>query len=142
MTKTHLLLQAAVWALVVTSANAFMSSSATLSSAPADASPQTGTTTTTTTSLNVISSRRSALQDVAKRITVASGIVASSSLIGPTSALAETAMDAAPVEMKLFSDELFVVNIPKRFFALRRRAKGDLPDEKTGQGRRGSSIFR
>ena len=73
---------------------------------------------------------------------MASGIVASSSLIGPTSALAETAMDAAPVEMKLFSDELFVVNIPKRFFALRRRAKGDLPDEKTGQGRRGSSIFR
>ena len=43
--------------------------------------------------------------------------------------------------MKLFTDELFTLNIPKRFFALRRRAKGDLPDEKTGQGRRGSSIF-
>ena len=77
---------------------------------------------------------------MAKRITVVSGIVASSPLVGPNSALAETATDA-PVEMKLFSDELFVVNIPKRFFALRRRAKGDLPDEKTGQGRRGSSIF-
>ena len=137
MTKTHLLLQAAVWALVVTSANAFMSSTHPTSG---PASPQTGTTTTT--SLNVIASRRSALQDVAKRVAAASGIATSSSLIGPNSALAETVADAAPVEMKLFSDELFVVNIPKRFFALRRRAKGDLPDEKTGQGRRGSSIFR
>lgn len=45
--------------------------------------------------------------------------------------------------MKTFVDPqgLFVVNIPKRFFALRRSAKGDLPDEKTGSGRRGSTIF-
>lgn len=131
MTKVNLLLQAAAWALAATSAHAFISS-ATPSSAASK--------TSTTTSLEAISSRRSALQDVAKRIAAASGIVVSSSLVGGNQALAETTTDA-PVEMKLFSDELFVVNIPKRFFALRRRAKGDLPDEKTGQGRRGSSIF-
>lgn len=131
MTKVNLLLQAAAWALAATSAHAFISSAA-----PSSAASKTSTTT----SLEAISSRRSALQDVAKRIAAASGIVVSSSLVGGNQALAETTTDA-PVEMKLFSDELFVVNIPKRFFALRRRAKGDLPDEKTGQGRRGSSIF-
>jgi hypothetical protein len=48
-----------------------------------------------------------------------------------------------PVEMKKFVDPigLFEITVPKRFFSLRRSAKGDLPDEKTGQGRRGSSIF-
>lgn len=47
------------------------------------------------------------------------------------------------VEMKMFLDPqgMFAVEIPKRFFALRRSAKGDLPDDKTGSGRRGSSIF-
>mmetsp|Transcript_14133 Transcript_14133/g.21199 ORF Transcript_14133/g.21199 Transcript_14133/m.21199 type:complete len:290 (-) Transcript_14133:1-870(-) len=50
---------------------------------------------------------------------------------------------SAPVEMKTFVDPkgLFALNIPKGFFAIRRTAKGDLPDEKTGKGRRGSSIF-
>ena len=45
--------------------------------------------------------------------------------------------------MKDFVDPkgLFSIRIPKDFFTLRRSAKGDLPDEKTGQGRRGSSIF-
>jgi len=49
----------------------------------------------------------------------------------------------SPVEMKTFVDPkgLFALNVPKRFFAIRRTAKGDLPDEKTGKGRRGSSIF-
>lgn len=47
-----------------------------------------------------------------------------------------------PVEMKSFVDPqgLFTVNVPKRFFSIRRSAKGDLPNER-GQGRRGSSIF-
>ena len=51
--------------------------------------------------------------------------------------------DVQGVEMKMFVDPqgLFALNLPKRFFALRRTAKGDLPDEKTGSGRRGSSIF-
>ena len=49
----------------------------------------------------------------------------------------------APVAMKTFVDPagLFVLNIPQRFFALRRSAKGDLPDAQTGTGRRGSTIF-
>lgn len=47
------------------------------------------------------------------------------------------------IEMKTFVDSkgLFIVNVPKRFFAIRRTVKGDLPDEATGKGRRGSSIF-
>lgn len=63
---------------------------------------------------------------------VVSDLSASSSVVPP-----------GAVEMKLFVDPqgLFVLSLPKRFFALRRTAKGDLPDEKTGSGRRGSSIF-
>jgi hypothetical protein len=47
------------------------------------------------------------------------------------------------VEMKLFIDplQLFQVSIPARYYVVRRTAAGDLPDEKTGKGRRGSSIF-
>ena len=45
------------------------------------------------------------------------------------------------VEMKMFVDPLFSVSIPEGFFTLRRTQKGDLPDSKTGKGRRGSSIF-
>lgn len=58
-------------------------------------------------------------------------------------ALAEDEVAAVAVEMKTFVDPqgLFAFNLPKRFFALRRTAKGDLPDAKTGVGRRGSSIF-
>lgn len=52
--------------------------------------------------------------------------------------------DSTPIsiEMKSFVDPqgLFALNVPKRFFVIRRSAKGDLPNEK-GQGRRGSSIF-
>lgn len=47
------------------------------------------------------------------------------------------------VEMKQFIDPegFFSIRIPKSYFALRRSDKGDLPDPKTGKGRRGSSIF-
>jgi hypothetical protein len=50
---------------------------------------------------------------------------------------------APAVPMKDFLDPLglFSIRVPKSYFALRRTAKGDLPDEKTGIGRRGSSIF-
>jgi hypothetical protein len=46
------------------------------------------------------------------------------------------------IEMKTFVDPqgMFAINVPVRFFAIRRSAKGDLPDAK-GQGRRGSTIF-
>lgn len=45
--------------------------------------------------------------------------------------------------MKEFVDPqgLFSLRVPQSFFTLRRSAKGDLPDSKTGNGRRGSSIF-
>lgn len=58
-------------------------------------------------------------------------------------ALAEDVTATAPVEMKIFVDPkgLFALNIPKRFYAIRRTVKGDLPNEETGEGRRGSSIF-
>mmetsp|Transcript_51452 Transcript_51452/g.57465 ORF Transcript_51452/g.57465 Transcript_51452/m.57465 type:complete len:334 (+) Transcript_51452:114-1115(+) len=48
-----------------------------------------------------------------------------------------------PLEMKEFVDPsgLFSLRIPKEFFTLRRTQKGDLPNSKTGKGRRGSSIF-
>jgi len=55
-----------------------------------------------------------------------------------------TATIAAPgVVMKDFVDPVgyFSISVPKTFFTLRRSAKGDLPDAKTGKGRRGSSIF-
>lgn len=45
------------------------------------------------------------------------------------------------LEMKIFEDTLFTVEVPTSFFTLRRTQKGDLPDAKTGKGRRGSSIF-
>jgi len=51
--------------------------------------------------------------------------------------------EATPVPRKLFVDPkgLFTIIVPENFFSLRRTSKGDLPDEKTGKGRRGSSIF-
>ena len=52
---------------------------------------------------------------------------------------------AVEVPMKSFVDNanpsLFSIDVPQRFFAIRRSAKGDLPDAKTGQGRRGGTIF-
>ncbi|KAK1743136.1 hypothetical protein QTG54_005757 [Skeletonema marinoi] len=57
------------------------------------------------------------------------------------------AVTAPPVvvPMKSFVDNakpsLFSLDVPQRFFSIRRSAKGDLPDEKTGKGRRGGTIF-
>lgn len=49
------------------------------------------------------------------------------------------------VPMKRFVDtvnpSLFVIEIPQRFFSIRRTFKYDLPDAKTGKGRRGGTIF-
>lgn len=63
-------------------------------------------------------------------------------LLSPTRAKAADALASQVVEMKDFVDPagLFVMRIPKRFFALRRSAKGDLPDDK-GVGRRGATLF-
>lgn len=57
------------------------------------------------------------------------------------SAFAEEGGAPTAMEMKSFEDPLFSLSVPKGFFTLRRTQKGDLPDSKTGSGRRGSSIF-
>ena len=47
--------------------------------------------------------------------------------------------------MKLFTDtatpSLFEINVPTRFFSIRRTFEYDLPDAKTGKGRRGGTIY-
>jgi hypothetical protein len=52
-------------------------------------------------------------------------------------------VDVSTIEMKEFKDPygMFSIDVPQSFFTIRRAAKGDLPDIKTGKGRRGSSIF-
>lgn len=62
------------------------------------------------------------------------------------SAALQTAVPVLPVPaMKRFVDNAnpsyFVIDVPQRFFTIRRSAKGDLPDAQTGQGRRGGTIF-
>jgi hypothetical protein len=66
---------------------------------------------------------------------------AGAALLLPKQVLAD--VDVSSVEMKEFVDPygIFSITVPTSFFTLRRTAKGDLPDEKTGKGRRGSSIF-
>ena len=49
--------------------------------------------------------------------------------------------EAIDIPTKTIVDEFFTITIPESYFAIRRRSKGDLPDPKTGEGRRGSSIF-
>lgn len=101
-----------------------------------------------------MSQRRQFLQKVASTTTgaiIGMGISDSSNIAfaADVEEAVPAAVTAAPVviqntiEMKTFLDPkgLFAINVPKRFFAIRRTVKGDLPNEKTGQGRRGSSIF-
>jgi hypothetical protein len=74
--------------------------------------------------------------------TASAAVPALSILLNPSRTnAAETA--TSPLEMKNFIDPqgLFSLRVPSTFFTLRRTVKGDLPDEKTGKGRRGSSIF-
>ncbi|KAL7547379.1 hypothetical protein ACHAWF_010690 [Thalassiosira exigua] len=94
--------------------------------------------------------RRRLLQSTAA-ITVSSwaGMMSPSPWLSPASAAEEPAGSstevAVEVPMKRFVDNakpsLFVIDVPQRFFSIRRSAKGDLPDAKTGQGRRGGTIF-
>mmetsp|Transcript_15112 Transcript_15112/g.32805 ORF Transcript_15112/g.32805 Transcript_15112/m.32805 type:complete len:286 (-) Transcript_15112:895-1752(-) len=88
--------------------------------------------------------RRRFLQSTAA-ITVASWTGGKSTVMPWLSpALADDAV-AIEVPMKRFVDtanpSFFVMDVPQRFFAIRRSAKGDLPDAKTGKGRRGGTIF-
>lgn len=68
--------------------------------------------------------------------------IASASLLTGLTSILEPAL-AEELEMKDFVDPegLFSLRVPKTFYTLRRTVKGDLPDAKTGKGRRGSSIF-
>jgi hypothetical protein len=63
--------------------------------------------------------------------------------ISPANAAADGGALVVAEEMKSFIDPqgLFALTVPKSFYTLRRTQKGDLPDAKTGKGRRGSSIF-
>lgn len=100
--------------------------------------------------------RRRFLQSAAA-ITVASWAGNESSSSGsipwrlPSAYAAEDTSAPAAVQtvvvpaMKRFIDNAnpsyFVIDVPERFFTIRRSAKGDLPDAQTGQGRRGGTIF-
>ena len=87
------------------------------------------------TCLSAISNRRNWMT------WVSASIVSSFSLSNRANAEESTAV--ATVEMKEFVDPqgLFAIRVPKDFFTIRRTEKGDLPDSKSGKGRRGSSIF-
>jgi len=86
-------------------------------------------------------------------ISRAEDAVAEDVVVADTVAVDSVAVDAVapvaavqaptPLEMKEFVDPagLFSLRVPKGFFTLRRTQKGDLPNAKTGKGRRGSSIF-
>ena len=71
------------------------------------------------------------------------GFPAPASAAVDVSELVQAQEAAAPVPLKTFLDPegLFALEVPQGYYTLRRKAKGDLPDEKTGAGRRGSSIF-
>jgi hypothetical protein len=92
---------------------------------------------TTETSLSAVSNRRDWM--------AGASIAAAASLflpMSPANADADVSLLVAE-EMKSFIDPqgLFALMVPKSFYTLRRTQKGDLPDAKTGKGRRGSSIF-
>jgi len=79
-----------------------------------------------------------------KSVTASSAASLVVGVLKPQHALAAVDVSSqVEVPMKMFVDPkgLFALSVPQRFFTLRRTEKGDLPDEKTGKGRRGSSIF-
>jgi hypothetical protein len=86
------------------------------------------------TSLSAVSNRRDWM--------AGASIAAAASFFLPMSP-ANADVPLVAEEMKSFIDPqgLFALTVPKSFYTLRRTQKGDLPDAKTGKGRRGSSIF-
>lgn len=100
-------------------------------------------------------SRRNWLVSASLNVLLAQSTIARADDITSTVAATVTVADAetttaaaaslvpAPLDMKEFVDPagLFSLRVPVGFFTLRRTSKGDLPDSKTGKGRRGSSIF-
>jgi len=90
-----------------------------------------------------VHSRRSTFQKISRVSAASLALLSSSPTATKAIDVSSVAASPQPVEMKLFTDpqSLFVVNVPKRFYTLRRTAKGDMPDPKTGKGRRGGTIF-
>lgn len=92
---------------------------------------------------NPVNSRRNWLQGLTTA--ACASVVAASPIIARAeeAVVAPAAPAPTPLEMKEFVDPagLFSLRVPKAFYTLRRTQKGDLPDAKTGKGRRGSSIF-
>lgn len=88
--------------------------------------------------------RRRFLQSTAA-ITVASWTGGKSSTTPWLSPALADDVEVEVVAMKRFVDtnnpSYFLMDVPQRFFAIRRSFKGDLPDAKTGKGRRGGTIF-
>jgi hypothetical protein len=87
--------------------------------------------------------RRTFLHSIITNTAVTTWIGSSNLMpISPANAIVEN-NNVVVQDMKTFIDPkgLFIIQVPKRFFAIRRTVKGDLPDETTGKGRRGSSIF-
>lgn len=104
------------------------------------------------TKSNTISQRRKFLQSIAAISIVSwtsgSNIIKSPIVTPVSPAYADVDVSTAVVEevpMKLFTDtanpSLFSINVPTRFFSIRRTFKYDLPDAKTGKGRRGGTIY-
>ncbi len=95
------------------------------------------------TSMIATSASATATVTTASAILLAAGSSPSYAVDMDATSTAAAVVVPNPVEMRTFVDQkgLFALNVPKRFYAIRRTAKGDLPDEKTGKGRRGSSIF-
>ena len=66
------------------------------------------------------------------------GVVGSMAVVVPSTS---SAIETTVMESKTFVDPYFAITVPTNYFTLRRSSKGDLPDAKTGKGRRGASIF-
>ena len=92
---------------------------------------------------NLSSTRRSWLNTLVASGTTTMAAIVSSPMVSYAEEASSTTTMVPSIEMKQFDDPqgLFSLRVPKNFFTLRRTQKGDLPDAKTGKGRRGSSIF-
>jgi hypothetical protein len=81
---------------------------------------------------------------VPKSVAMEDDTMSSSSNLPRSSPILENNMvTSVTMPMKTFVDPegIFSIDVPTNFFTLRRTVKGDLPDSKTSNGRRGSSIF-
>jgi hypothetical protein len=91
---------------------------------------------------SVASSRRDFMAGTVASVAFAGNLLtAASANADDTAQVATTILPKASMKEFLDPQGLFSIRVPQEFFTLRRTQKGDLPDAKTGKGRRGSSIF-